>query len=122
MRIQHWIFKSKSKLGSLIFLECNVKNNFDASSLLTSTLLFMCIIAKALSRSEFMLDLNHVLNLLIAEKLRSHSADVTGNVQPILIKMKMLGNLSLSQPLMNLGRLSGRSSGLINFLFHRCSS
>ena len=84
----------------------------------------MFIIANELRRSDFIVDLNHVLNLLMAEKLLSHSAEVTGNVQPIFIKVKIFGNFNLSQHLIAFGRLAGGSdfSALLHFLFHNFSS
>ena len=51
-------------------------------------------------QSDFMLHLNQILNLLIAEKLYLHSADVTANAQPILGKSNIFGNFGLSQTLM----------------------
>ena len=38
------------------------------------------IIANKLRRSDFFLDLNHALNILMAEKFHSRSAEVTGMV------------------------------------------
>ena len=60
----------------------------------------------------------------MAEKLRSHSAEVTGKVQPIFIKVKTFGNFNLSQCLIVFARLAGRSSfsTSLYFLFHNFSS
>ena len=85
----------------------------------------MFIITNALRRSDFMLHLNQVLNLLIAKKLCSHTAYVKGNAQNRnLIKTNTFGNFCLSQTLMAFARLDGRSStGTSNhFLFHSCNS
>ena len=62
----------------------------------------LCVCSLSLMRlqSDFMLHLNQILNLLIAEKLYLHSADVTANVQPILGKSNIFGNFCLSQTLM----------------------
>ena len=60
----------------------------------------------------------------MAEKLRSHSAEVTGKVQPIFIKVKTFGNFNLSQCLIAFARLAGISSfsTSLYFLFHNFSS
>ena len=60
----------------------------------------------------------------MAEKLRSHSAEVTGKVQPIFIKVKTFGNSNLSHCLIAFARLAGRSSFSTSrhFLFHNFSS
>ena len=84
----------------------------------------MFIIANELRQSDFIVDLNHVLNLLMAEKLLSDSAEVTGNVQLIFIKVKIFGNFNLSQHLVAFARLAGRSnfSASLYFLFHNFHS
>ena len=60
----------------------------------------------------------------MVEKLLSHSAEVTGNMQPIFIKVKIFGNFNLSQHLIAFARLAGRSdfSTSLHFLFHNFSS
>ena len=65
----------------------------------------MFAIDNALSLFDFMVNLNHDLNLLIVEKLCLLYAEVTGKVQPILIKVKTLGNFNLSQSLIAFARL-----------------
>ena len=82
------------------------------------------IIANDLKQSDFIVDLNHVLNLLMVEKLRSHPAEVTGKVQPIFIKEKTFGNFNLSQCLISFKIPTGRSSfsTSLHFLFHNFSS
>ena len=59
----------------------------------------------------------------MAEKLCSHSTEVTGKVQPIFIKVKTFGNFDLSQFLIAFARLAGRSSfsTSVHFLFHNFS-
>ena len=49
----------------------------------------MSIIATEHNLSFFLLALNQVLSLLIAEKLRPHSAEVIGNVHAIFNSMKI---------------------------------
>ena len=60
----------------------------------------------------------------MAEKLRLHSAEVTGKVQPIFIKVKIFGNFNLSQCLISFARLAGRSSfsTSLHFLFRNSRS
>ena len=60
----------------------------------------------------------------MAKKLRSHSAEVTGKVEPIFIKVKTFGNFNLSQCLVAFARLAGRSdfSNSLHFLFHNFNS
>lgn len=62
----------------------------------------LCVCSLSLMRlqSDFMLHLNQIRNLLIAEKLYLHSADVTANAQPILGKSNIFENFCLSQTLM----------------------
>ena len=54
----------------------------------------------------------------MAEKLRSHSTEVTGKVQPIFIKVKTFGNFSLSQCLI----VFARRDTTLHFLFHNSRS
>ena len=118
------MIQPKIRLDSWIFLVYNVKNIFVPSLWSTSTLLCIFTVATELRQSDFIVDLNHVLNLLMAEKLRTHSAEVTAKVQPIFIKVKTIWNFNLSQCLIASVRLAGRFSFciLLHFLFHYFSS
>ena len=49
--------------------------------------------ANADNRFVIIEGLNHVFSLLNAEKLLSHSQDVTGSVQPIFKRRNKFGNL-----------------------------
>ena len=69
----------------------------------------MPIIATEPSLSIFILALSQVLSLPIAEKLRSHSAEVIGSVHAIFNRTNKLGNLSASHYLIALANLSGQS-------------
>lgn len=84
----------------------------------------MFIIANDLRRSNFIIDLNHGLNLLMAEKLHSRSAKLTGTVKPIFIKVKTFGNFNLSQCLIAFARLAGQFSfpTSLHLLFQNFSS
>ena len=76
------------------------------------------------SLSVVILALSHVLNHLIAEKLRSHSEDVTGSVHPIFRSSKRFGYWISSHFLMALASVSGQSywSTVDHFLFHNINS
>ena len=60
----------------------------------------------------------------MAEKLLSQSAEVTGDVLPIFIKVKIFGNFNLLQFFIAFARLAGRSdsSTSLHFLFYNFSS
>ena len=76
------------------------------------------------SLSVVILALSHVLNCLIAEKLRSHSEDVTGSVHPSFRSSKRFGYWISSHFLMALASMSRLSSQLTvdHFFFHNINS
>ena len=69
----------------------------------------MFIIATEPNLSIFIFALSHVLSLRIAKKLRSHSAEVIGNVHAILNRTNKLGNLFPSHFVIAFANVSGRS-------------
>ena len=69
----------------------------------------MFIIATEPNLSIFILALSHVLSLRIAEKLRSHSAEVIGNVHAIFNRTNKLGNLFSSLFVIAFANVSDRS-------------
>ena len=78
----------------------------------------MFIIAKAVSLSVFIVLHSHVRCLLIAEKLLSHSQDVTGSVHMIFRSTKIFRKWSSSDPLIAVVSVDphcdfGRSSHLV---------
>ena len=69
----------------------------------------MFIIATEPNFSIFIIALNQVLSLPIAEKLRLHSVEVTGNKRAIFNGANKLGSLSSSHFVTAFANVSGRS-------------
>ena len=64
--------------------------------------------AKDPKRSIFIDSLSHVRNLLLHEKLLSHSHDVTGNVHPICNNLIEFGNLASLCTFIDVAKVAGR--------------
>ena len=69
----------------------------------------MFIVATEPNLSIFILALSHVLSLRIAKKLRSHSAEVIGNVHAIFNRTNKLGTLFSSHFVIAFANVSGQS-------------
>ena len=67
------------------------------------------VIATEPNLSIFILAHSHVLSLCIAEKLRSHSAEVIGNIHAIFKRTNKLGNLFSSHFVIAFANVSGQS-------------
>ena len=78
----------------------------------------MFISAREVNRSVFILLLSQFRNLLIAEKLLSHSQDVTCNMHPIYKSTNTFGNLFSSHFFTDSASVEGRDSAEVeNYLF-----
>ena len=76
------------------------------------------ISAREVNRSVFILLLSQFSNLLIAEKLLSHSQDVTSNVYPIFKSTNTFGNLLSSHFFTDSAIVEGRDSAEVkDYLF-----